>query len=266
MLTWKGARQNQGKIWAWNSQQASTWSWKSWQRREQRGGKWSGGGSWLGDDFFNRGCWVFHTLTLVQLVLLHDDVLQLGAHFLFLLLDRGGLPAVFLIHLPSTPESTSAPSGSSVWVYIVAHDGGLDELCGGVRCRLAPRTHKASIFKVGAVEGLHLIDLVGQVHISIHSRLWHHEVGLLVFHLVVIIGNAVGWRTWAGCLVSLVCCWSALQHFASFAKTIGHHVIYRAESIDLTKARTIKSSCGTFEKRRPPPHPPTREWDISISI
>lgn len=47
----------------------------------------SGGTSWLGDDTSNNGCWVFHSLTLVQLVLLHDVVLQLGAHFLFLLLD-----------------------------------------------------------------------------------------------------------------------------------------------------------------------------------
>lgn len=184
------------------------WGWESRERREQRE-KSSGGRSWLGVDLFNHGCWVFHTLTLVQLVLLHDVVLQLGAHFLFLLLDWGGLPAVFFIHLPSNPESASTPSGSSIWVHVVAHDGGLDELSGGVRCRLAPRTHKAAFFQIWAVEGLHLIDLVGQVYISIDSRVWHNEVGLLVFHLVVIIGDAVGWRTWGGYLVNLVYCWSA---------------------------------------------------------
>lgn len=111
----------------------------------------------------------FHTLTLVQLVLLHDAVLQLGAHFLLLLLERGGLPAVFLINLASNPESTSAPSGSSVRVNVVAQDGGLDELGGGVRRWLASWTHKAPVFQVGAVEGLHLVDLVGQVYVSIDS-------------------------------------------------------------------------------------------------
>ncbi len=149
----------------------------------------------------------YSTLTLVQLVLLHNVVLQLGAHFLFLLLDRGRLPAVFFIHLPS--NSASTPSCSSIWVHVVAHDGRLDELRGGVWCWLSPWTHKAAVFQVWAVECLHLIDLVGQVHISIDSWVWHNEVGLLVFHLVVIIGDAVGWRTWGGYLVNLVYCWSA---------------------------------------------------------
>lgn len=171
------------------------WCWKPEEKRTEE--KSSGGRSWL-VDLSNHGCWVFHTLTLVQLVLLHDVVLKLGAHFLFLLLDWGWLPAVFLINLPSTPKSTSTPSGSSVWVYVVAQDGGLDELGGGVWCWLTSWTHKAPVFQVGAVEGLHLIDLVGKVYISIDSWLWHHEVGLLVFHLVVIICDAVSWRTWGG--------------------------------------------------------------------
>lgn len=133
-----------------------------------------------------------HTLTLVQPVLLHDVVLQLGGHFLFLLLDRGGLPAVFVIHLSSTHKSSPTPSGPSVGVHVVAHDGRLDELGGGIRRGLPPRAHKASVLQVGTVKGLHLVDLVGQVYISVDSGLWHQEVGLLVFHLVVIIGDAVG--------------------------------------------------------------------------
>lgn len=101
---------------------------------------------------------------------------------------------MLFIHLPSTQGASSTASDSSVGVTVVAHDGGLDELGGGVWCRLAPRPYKAAIFQVWAVEGLHLIGLVGQVYISIDACLWHHEVGLLVFHLVVIIGDAVGWR------------------------------------------------------------------------
>lgn len=133
------------------------------------------------------------SLTLVQLVLLHDVVLQLRGHVLLLLLDGRRLPAVLLIHLQAV--SSPATSHHPVRVHVVADDGRLDELRGGVRRRLAPWTHKTTLFQVGAVEGLHLIDLVGQVNVSVESRFRHDEVGLLVFHLVVIIGDAVGWRT-----------------------------------------------------------------------
>lgn len=208
------------KIWAWNSSTGFLSEAERAGRGENRGGKSSGRRSWLGVALFNHGCWEFHTLTLVQLVLLHDVVLQLGAHVLLLLLDWGGLPAVFFIHFPSNAKSSSTPSGSSVWVHVVAHDGGLDELGGGVRRWLAPWTHKAPFFQVWAVEGLHLIDLVGQVYISIDSWLWHNEIGLLVFHLVVIIGDAVGWRTWAGYLINLVYCWSVWQQYASSLKAL----------------------------------------------
>lgn len=147
------------------------------------------------------GLLVLRTLTLVQLVLLHDVVLQLRAQVLLLLLDGAWLPAVLLVQLPSQPESTSTSSSSSahpgppVRVHVVAQDGGLDQLRGGVGRGLAARPHKAAFLQVGTVEGLHLIDLVGQVHISVESRLRHGEIGLLVLHLVVIIGDAVGWRT-----------------------------------------------------------------------
>lgn len=143
----------------------------------------------------SHGCWVIHTLTLVQLVLLHDVVLQLRPQVLLLLLNGGGLPAVLLVQLPSDPKSPSASPCSPVRVHVVPQDGGLDQLRGGVGRRLAPRAHKAAFLQVGAIEGLHLIDLVGQVHVSVESRLRHCEIGLLVFHLVVIIGDAVGWRT-----------------------------------------------------------------------
>lgn len=133
------------------------------------------------------------SLTLVQLVLLHDVVLQLRGQFLFLLLDGRRLPAVLLVHLQAV--STAADGRHTVRVNVVAHDGRLNQLRGGVRRRLAPWTHKTTLFQVGAVEGLHLIDLVGQVNVSVESRLRHDEIGLLVFHLVVIIGDAVGWRT-----------------------------------------------------------------------
>lgn len=148
------------------------------------------------------GLLVLRTLTLVQLVLLHDVVLQLRAQVLLLLLDGAWLPAVLLVQLPSQPESTSTTSSSSsappsppVRVHVVAQDGGLDQLRGGVGRGLAARPHEAAFLQVGTVEGLHLIDLVGQVHVSVESRLRHGEIGLLVLHLVVIIGDAVGWRT-----------------------------------------------------------------------
>lgn len=76
---------------------------------------------------------------------------------------------MFFIYFPSNSESTSGPSSPSVRVHVVAYDGGLDELGGCIRCWLAPGTYEASIFKVWAVEGLHFIDLVGQVHVTIDS-------------------------------------------------------------------------------------------------
>lgn len=136
-----------------------------------------------------------HTLTLVQLVLLHDVVLQLRAQVLLLLLNGAGLPAVLLVQLPSDPKSSSTSPGSPVCIHVVPQDGGLDQLRGGVGRWLAAWAHEAAFLQVGAVEGLHLIDLVGQVYVSVESRLRHSEIGLLVFHLVVIIGDAVGWRT-----------------------------------------------------------------------
>lgn len=146
------------------------------------------------------GLLVLRTLTLVQLVLFHDVVLQLRAQVLLLLLDGAGLPAVLLVQLPSQPESTSTsssstPPGPPVRVHVVAQDGGLDQLRGGIGRGLAARPHKAAFLQVGTVEGLHLIDLVGQIHVSVEPRLRHGEIGLLVLHLVVIIGDAVGWRT-----------------------------------------------------------------------
>lgn len=102
---------------------------------------------------------------------------------------------MLLIQLPSDPKSSSASPGSPVRVHVVPQDGGLDQLRGGVGRRLASRAHKAAFLQVGTVEGLHLIDLVGQVYVSVQSGLRHSEIGLLVFHLVVIIGDAVGWRT-----------------------------------------------------------------------
>lgn len=138
-------------------------------------------------------CLLAGSLTLVQLVLLHDVVLQLRGHVLLLLLDGGRLPAVLLVHLQAV--SSPATGGHPVRVHVVAHYGRLDKLRGGVWRRLAPWTHKTTLFQVGAVEGLHLIDLVGQVNVSVESRFRNDEIGLLVFHLVVIIGDAVGWRT-----------------------------------------------------------------------
>lgn len=102
---------------------------------------------------------------------------------------------MLFVQLPSDPEPPTAPPCSPVCVHVVPQDGGLDELRGGVGRRLAPRAHEAAFLQVGTVEGLHFIDLVGQVHVSVESRLRHCEIGLLVFHLVVIIGDAVGWRT-----------------------------------------------------------------------
>lgn len=167
--------------------QRSEWRWR-------RGGEDDGGGAGGGVPLW-RGCQVRPTLTLVQLVLFHDVVLQLRGQLLLLLLDRGGLPAVLLVQLPSDPVSSSASPRPPVRVHVVAQDGRLDQLCGGVGRRLAPRPQEAALLQVGAVEGLHLIDLVGQVYVSVEPRLGHSEIGLLVFHLVVIIGDAVGWRT-----------------------------------------------------------------------
>lgn len=112
---------------------------------------------------------VLHTLTLVQFVLLHDVVLQLRPQVLLLLLNGAGLPAVLLIQLPSDPKSSSTSPGSPVRVHVVPQDGGLDQLRGGVGCRLAPWAHEAAFLQVGTVEGLHLIDLVGQVYVSVES-------------------------------------------------------------------------------------------------
>lgn len=84
----KGARQNQGKYEHETLLHASSVKLKKpGEERTGGGGKSSGRRSWLGMALFNHGCWEFHTLTLVQLVLLHDVVLQLGAHVLLLLLD-----------------------------------------------------------------------------------------------------------------------------------------------------------------------------------
>lgn len=216
MLIWKRVRQNWGK-WTWDS--GSTGSqgevekaWRGENRRKNQAQVDHGG---VELTTLLMAAWYSTTLTLVQLVLLHDDVLQLGAHFLLLMLDGRRLPAVFLIYLPSTHRSTSTPSCASVWVYIVAHDGGLDELGGGVRGRLTAWTHKASIFEVRAVECLHFIDLVWQVYVSVQPRLWHHKIGLLVFHLVVIVGDAVSWRTRGGGLVNLAYRWPGLQLYLS---------------------------------------------------
>lgn len=102
---------------------------------------------------------------------------------------------MLLVQLSSDPKSSSASPGSPVCVHVVPQDGGLDQLRGGVGRWLATWAHEAAFLQVGTVEGLHLIDLVGQVYVSVESRLRHGEIGLLVFHLVVIIGDAVGWRT-----------------------------------------------------------------------
>lgn len=128
-------------------------------------------------------------LTLVQFVLLHDVILQWCVDVgLFLRCSLAALPALLLVKV-CTSSSTSATAA----VHVVVGQAGLDELGGGIGCGLTTGPHETAILQVGAVEGLHLIDLVGEVHVAVKARVWSQQVAGLVVHLVAIVGNAVGW-------------------------------------------------------------------------
>lgn len=119
-------------------------------------------------------------LTLVQLVLLHDAVLY------FLLLLRGplaALPVRFLVRVGAA--------------HVVGAQAGLNELGGGVRRGLARRPHQAPVLQVGAVERFHLVDLVGEVNVSVEGRVRCQEVAGFAVHLTV-VGDAVGWMNGEG--------------------------------------------------------------------
>lgn len=98
------------------------------------------------------------------------------------------LPALLLVNV-STSSSTSAAAA----VHVVVGQAGLDELGGGVGRRLTTRPQESAVLQVGAVEGLHLIDLVGEVHVTIKARVRSQKVAGLVVHLVAVVGDAVGW-------------------------------------------------------------------------
>lgn len=130
----------------------------------------------------------------VQFVLLHDVILQWGVDVdLFLRRSLAALPALFLIKF-GTSSSTSAAAA----VHVVVGQAGLDELGGGVGRRLTARTHETAVLQVGAVEGLHLVDLVGEVHVTIKARVRSQKVAGLVVHLVAVVGDAVGWAAVGG--------------------------------------------------------------------
>lgn len=98
------------------------------------------------------------------------------------------LPALLLVKV-STSSSTSAAAA----VHVVVGQAGLDELGGGIGRRLTARTHETAILQVGAVEGLHLVDLVGEVYVAVKARVRSQKVAGLVVHLVAVVGDAVGW-------------------------------------------------------------------------
>lgn len=109
----------------------------------------------------------------------------------------------------------TAPSTTAV-----AGDAGLYELGSGVRGGLPPRAGEAAILQVGAIEGLHLVDFAGEVHVAVHPRLGHHQVSLLVFQLVVIVGDAISWvrRGWGEGLV--------IEHSASNDRVTAVALLY----------------------------------------
>lgn len=128
-------------------------------------------------------------LTLVQFVLLHDVILQRHVDVgLLLRRSLAALPALLLVKV-GTSSSTSAAAA----VHVVVGQTGLDELGGGVRCRLAAGPHETAVLQVGAVEGLHLVDLVGEVHVAVKACVGSQQVAGLVVHLVAVVGDAVGW-------------------------------------------------------------------------
>lgn len=120
--------------------------------------------------------------------MLHDVELERSVDVgLFLRCALAALPALFLV------EVTSSSTSSTAAVHVVIGQTGLDELGGGVRRRLTSGSNETAVFQIGAVEGLHLVDLVGEVHVAVESRVRSQQVAGFVVHLVAVVGDAVGW-------------------------------------------------------------------------
>lgn len=133
-------------------------------------------------------------LTLVQFVLFHDVILQWCVDVgLFLRRSLAALPALLLVKV-RTSSSTSAATA----VHVVVGQAGLDELGGGIGRGLTTGSHETAVLQVGAVEGLHLVDLVGEVHVAVKACVWSQQVAGLVVHLVAVVGNAVSWTIEGG--------------------------------------------------------------------
>lgn len=78
---------------------------------------------------------------------------------MFLRCPLAALPVLFLVEVRAA--------------HVVGTQAGLNELGGGVRRGLARRPNQSPILQVGAVERFHLVDLVGEVNVSVEGRVRH---------------------------------------------------------------------------------------------
>lgn len=137
--------------------------------------------------FLYQWCVIHPMFTFIQHVLLHDVILHLYCHLLWYWWQIGGLfPAGQVQRL------CYCTAGGCLVLNV-----GLNKLRGGVWngfvCGGGISTWTC-VAHVGAGEHFNLVQLVGEVHITVNGCLWAKLSALFAVCMVSIVGYAVSWR------------------------------------------------------------------------